>query len=120
MNNPVRTLRVPIGLVFAMFFFSQCTSVGNEVLQNKPLHNTDTVTIKQMQFNPADLLAKIGDTIIWFNNDLVDHNVKEEKNNLFYSDTIKVGNTWKWVVTGSADYLCTIHPSMRGKITVSK
>lgn len=109
-----------MGLVFAMFFFSKCTSVGNQEVQNKPLHNTDTVTIKQMQFKPAELAVKTGDTIIWVNNDLVDHNVKEEKNNLFYSDTLKVGNSWKWVVTGDADYICTIHPSMKGKIIVAK
>ena len=119
MKNTLETLRICTGLVFAMFFFSKCTSVGSEEVQNKPLHKTDTITIQQMQFKPSSLSAKKGDTVIWINNDLVDHNVKGEKD-LFYSDTISVGESWKWAVTGNADYLCTIHPSMKGKIMITE
>ena len=119
MKHALGTLRICIGLIFAMFLCNKCTSVGNEEVQNKPLHKTDTVTIQQMQFKPQALSVKKGDTITWINYDLVDHNVKEEKD-LFYSDTIKVGNSWKWVATGNAGYICTIHPSMKGKIIVAK
>ena len=81
---------------------------------------SDTVIIQAMQFSPAELTVKDGDTITWINKDLVDHNVKDTVNNLFYSDTLKNGKAFRWVVTGGANYICTIHPTMAGKIIMAE
>lgn len=80
--------------------------------------HTDTVIIKQMQFNPAILTINKGDTVIWLNEDMVDHNITGEKSKGFYSDTLHVGKSWKYPITENADYYCSIHPSMKGKILV--
>ncbi|MFS8082015.1 MAG: plastocyanin/azurin family copper-binding protein, partial [Ginsengibacter sp.] len=78
----------------------------------------DTVILKQMQFNPAILNVSKGDTVVWINQDLVDHDITSDSNKLFYSDTLKVGKSWKYAVTDSASYHCSIHPSMKGQIVL--
>lgn len=120
MKNLLRVLRISIGLIFSILFFSRCSSFQNEEAQNKPLHNTDTVIINQMKFAPAELTVHVGDTIVWINKGLVAHNVTEEKNKAFYSDTIETGTSWKWVVSQNAEYLCTLHPTMKGKILITE
>lgn len=98
---------------------SSCTNQKEkENSNNNPA--SDTVVINAMQFTPAALNVRTGDTVTWINKDLVDHNVKDTVNNLFYSDTLKNGQSYRWVVTGSANYICTIHPTMAGQIELSK
>lgn len=112
-------IKVP-GKSWCLFFlvplFTSCNpSDKTTVSANRP---PDTVVIKQMQFSPAVLNVKVGDTVIFINKDIVPHNVTEEKSRAFYSDTLPVGASWKLVVKDSANYLCTIHPTMKGKLAL--
>jgi len=102
--------------LFLVLFLFSCHS-SNEKSQGNE-HHTDTVTIHMMQFNPSEITVNKGDTVIWINKDLVPHTVKSLVANEFYSDTIKVGQTWKQNITDSVSYFCTIHPTMIGKIMV--
>src|SRR5690242_14636955 len=102
--------------LFLVLFLFSCHSANNKVVEEK--YHSDTVTIHQMQFDPAILTINKGDTVVWINKDMVDHNVTEEKNKTFYSDTIKVGKSWKHPFDSSANYFCSIHPSMKGKVIV--
>lgn len=81
---------------------------------------TDTVIISQMEFQPADLTVSQGDTVVWINKDLVAHNVTEqpEKEGSVKSDTINNGQSWKMAVDHGFDYICSIHPTMKAKITM--
>lgn len=98
---------------------SSCSNQNEgEKTNNQP--GSDTIVIQAMQFSPADLNVHAGDTITWINKDVVDHNVKDTVNNLFYSDTLKNGQSYRWVVTGKANYICTLHPTMAGQIEMSK
>lgn len=103
-------------------FLTTITSCSNpnKEINSKRIPKSDTVVINLMQFSPADLKVEKGDTILWINKDLVDHNVKDTINHLFYSDTLKTGQSYKWIATKSANYICTIHPTMNGAIEVSK
>ena len=103
-------------LFFLVSLFTSCNSADKNAVTNTRL--PDTVVIRQMQFSPAVLRAKVGDTVVFINKDIVAHNVTEAKTRAFYSDTLPVGASWKLVVKDSADYLCTIHPTMTGKITL--
>lgn len=103
-------------LFFPILYFTSCNSSDTNLSKNA--NSVDTVIIKQMQFFPAELNVKIGDTIVWINNDMVPHNVTATKSNAFYSDTINVGGSWKMEVKDSASYLCSIHPTMTGKINI--
>ena len=77
-----------------------------------------SVEIKQMKFQPASLTVQKGDTVIWTNHDIVMHDVTEEKSKAWTSGPLAPGQSWSLVVTESADYYCSIHLVMKGKLTV--
>ncbi len=49
---------------------------------------------------------------------MVAHNVTEEVNKAWSSSALPSGAFWKLVADKSADYFCTIHPVMKGKLNV--
>jgi len=86
-----------------------------------PPRNTDhfhSVEIRQMKFAPAEVRVHKGDTIAWINNDIVVHDITEEKNKEWSSSALPIGSTWKKIADKSADYFCSIHVVMKGKIVV--
>jgi len=76
------------------------------------------VIIKGMQFQPSELKVTKGDTVQFKNEDMVTHNIVEASSKKWASDLLNTGQTWKLVVNQSADYYCSIHPVMKGKIVV--
>ncbi|WP_449440580.1 plastocyanin/azurin family copper-binding protein [Pedobacter steynii] len=98
-----------ICFAFVVFLFASCFS-GKE----KP--KVYTVEIKNMKFVPDDITVKQGDTIIWVNHDMVAHDVTEEGSKQWTSSTIPSGGSWKMDVTAAANYYCSIHVVMKGKI----
>lgn len=76
-----------------------------------------TVEIKAMKFIPAVIKVRKGDTVIWVNRDLVAHDATE-KNNAWTTGIIGTGKSGKTVISKSADYYCSIHKVMKGKIVV--
>ncbi len=115
MKNKMTELGIKWLLLFPILLSAGCHSSHQ---QNDEGSRIDTVIIQQMQFIPAELTVQKGDTIIWVNKGMVDHTVKGEKSNSFYSDTIHVGKTWKMLATENAGYFCSIHPTMKGKIVI--
>jgi plastocyanin len=79
---------------------------------------THTVVIDGMQFKPATLEVKRGDTVVWHNRDLVPHTATVAGR--FDSGDIAPGRRWSWKVAGDGriDYLCTYHPGMKASLTV--
>ena len=79
---------------------------------------TITVTIEKLVFSPADIKAKVGDTIVWVNKDVFAHTA-----------TVKGG--WDVMLppkkseslvlkkAGAVEYYCRFHPNMKGHITVT-
>jgi len=84
----------------------------------KVVHNRYTVEIKGMKFNPAELMVQTGDTVVWINHDLVLHNITDETNHAWASPPIPDGQSWTMLVKGSADYYCSLHVVMKGKLIV--
>jgi len=76
------------------------------------------VEMKQMQFQPAEITVQKGDTVEFINNDMVVHNIVETSKALWSSSILPSGKSWKVAIDKSADYICTIHPTMKGKIIV--
>lgn len=76
------------------------------------------VEMKQMQFQPNELTVQKGDTVVFVNHDMVDHNIVEASKGLWSSSMLPAGKSWKTAIDKSYDYICTIHPTMKGKITV--
>lgn len=75
------------------------------------------VSIKNFAFSSAVLNIKLGETISWTNNDSVAHTISGIG---FQSDNLANGQTYSFTFssTGTFDYICSIHPSMKGKIIV--
>ena len=96
-----------------LFLFYSCTTASK-----KPIPKVYTVEIKQMQFQPAALAVQKGDTVVFVNRDLVAHNVTEVSNKEWSSGDLLTDKSWKMKVAKSADYYCTIHLVMKGKLVV--
>lgn len=104
--------RNSIGLLCLLLLLYSCTTT------EKRAPKTHTVEIKQMQFQPATLTVQKGDTIVWINQDLVAHDVTEYPGKAWTSGPLATGQSWRMPVTKSADYYCSIHVVMKGKIIV--
>lgn len=100
-------------LICFIFLLNSCTS-GTEKVKHK-VYNVD---IKEMQFQPAEITLQKGDTVVWTNHDIVTHDVTEETGRLWTSGPLAPGQSWSLVVTESADYYCSIHVVMKGKLIV--
>ncbi|MEP9373375.1 cupredoxin family copper-binding protein [Mesorhizobium sp. KR1-2] len=79
---------------------------------------TIQVTIAEMAFSPAEISARVGDTIEWVNKDILAH-------------TATVTGGWEVMIppnrsasivlekAGVVDYYCRFHPNMKGRITAA-
>ena len=79
---------------------------------------SDTIIISGMQFRPAELHIKKGATVVWVNRDIVVHDATEFPDKKWTSGPLNTGNSWKMKVDKSYDYFCSIHITMKGKVTV--
>jgi plastocyanin len=79
------------------------------------------VVIDAMQFSPQVVEVKPGDTIVWENRDMFAHNVTGAAAGVRSGD-LAPGKTWRYKVRAgtSFDYLCTLHPVMKGRVDVVK
>lgn len=81
-----------------------------------------SVDIKNMAFTPPQINVQKGGTVTWTNNDSVAHTVIDDLSNVGgpASGNIEPGSTYSFTFnkTGSFQYHCSIHPSMRGTIVV--
>lgn len=111
MDRIKKNSRLYIWLVFVL-----CISAGCASTSQKPA--VFTVEIKDMKFVPDIITVNIGDTIVWINRDLVAHDATEETSKAWTSGPIASGESWKMAVSEPADYYCSIHVVMKGKIQV--
>jgi plastocyanin len=83
---------------------------------------TVAVSMKNIQFVPKSVTAKVGQTVKWTNDDAVDHNVTATSGETFKSSNFAQGATYvhKLTKAGTIQYVCTIHPGMTGTIVVTK
>ena len=78
---------------------------------------SNAITIKNFAFSPTTLVVKKGAAVTWTNNDSAPHQIKSAT---FNSDILNKGGKFSFTFSemGSFDYMCSIHPSMTGKIIV--
>lgn len=79
---------------------------------------TITVTVDKMAFSPAEISAKVGDTIEWVNKDKFVHTATSKSG---WEVMLPIKKAGSLVVdkAGTVDYFCRFHPNMKGKITVT-
>ena len=78
------------------------------------------VDIHDLAYAPSSAIAKVGDTLVWTNHDLVPHTVTDV-DGAWDSGPIVPGASWRLRLGEGRDtvaYTCTYHPTMTGSLVV--
>lgn len=98
-----------------------CVLIAALTLYAVPLvsqgQSTAQVTIKNFAFDPGTVTITRGDTVTWTNQDSIVHTVRSGSDE---SQPLKKGQTYSKTFNdaGTFDYICGIHPGMKGKVIV--
>jgi plastocyanin len=78
-----------------------------------------TVSMDRNTFIPGEITVAPGTTVTWVNNEAMPHTVVSP-NQGFRSKTLVKDAKFSFTFTtpGDYDYLCSIHPNMKGKVIV--
>jgi plastocyanin len=78
------------------------------------------IEMKGFEYRPANLRAQAGDTIEWVNRDAPPHTATAD-NRDWDTGNIAAGAVGTIVIrkVGEHGYFCILHPTMRGKLTVT-
>jgi plastocyanin len=118
-------------------FYSSCTPIDDtptfgyetfmgpseeEMVLKRALSNQGPgvykIDIKGMTFEPKEVRVNIGDTLLWVNKDFYAHDVTEFKTKKWNSPKLEPGTAWAMIVKEEAEYFCSIHVVMKGKIEI--
>ena len=83
--------------------------------------NVVTVEIRSFEFEPATVTVHPGDKVEWKNEDSASHTATAQSPKPgFDSGVISSGAKWRYDARdkGTYNYICTIHPYMKGKLIV--
>jgi plastocyanin len=80
------------------------------------------ITMKDIQFDPKEASANVGQQVCWQNEDAIDHDAVAESGASFRSELFGKGETFTTSVDkpGRIAYVCTVHPGMTGSIQVTR
>lgn len=103
---------IAIGLVYYYGGYNYGTPSASGTPQGP-----NQISMKSFAFNPAILNIKVGDTVTWTNNDSVTHDISGSG---FKSPLMSNGQSYSFTfnTVGTYDYVCAIHPSMKGTVVV--
>lgn len=89
---------------------------------NSTASQTSSVAIKDMAFSPANISVKKGTKVTWTNDDSVGHSVISENDGGPHSSVLSKGQSYSFTfdAAGTFNYICGVHPSMKGKVTVTE
>lgn len=97
-------------------------STGSAAANSSQAPAAGTINIRDMMFTPSQISVAKGGTVTWTNNDTTTHTVVDDLSNVGgpNSGDIAAGSSYSFTFnkTGSFQYHCSIHPSMRGTIVV--
>jgi plastocyanin len=81
---------------------------------------TVTIVMQNLVITPAEVSAKVGDTIEWINKDVVAHTATAQQGGAF-DVMLPAGKSGSLVVTkaGTFAYYCRFHPNMKATLTVA-
>jgi plastocyanin len=88
--------------------------------QPSPKKADVTVKIRNFKFEPANLAIAVGKTVQFINLDEEPHTATAT-DGAFNSKALDTNQTWNYTATkpGTYPYLCSIHPFMKGTLTVT-
>jgi plastocyanin len=80
------------------------------------------VSMKDIKFNPGTVTIKAGGKVTWTNDDSVGHDVTGDDFESGSPGGIEGGSTFSHTFkkAGTYNYVCSVHPGMKGTVKVSK
>ncbi|MGY4256343.1 plastocyanin [Bradyrhizobium sp. USDA 4516] len=80
---------------------------------------TIQIVMENLVISPAEVSAKVGDTIEWVNKDVLAHTATAKNGD--FDVTIAPKKTVESVLTkaGTVDYYCRYHPNMKAVLTIA-
>lgn len=80
------------------------------------------VQMTGIAYEPAQATVKVGQTVEWVNEDPVQHDVESTAGEKIDSELFDKGETFEFTPkeAGTIEYFCTIHPNMKGTLTVTE
>lgn len=80
------------------------------------------VSMKDIKFNPGTVTIKAGGKVTWTNDDSVGHDVTADDFESGSPGGIQGGSTYSHTFKkpGTYDYVCSVHPGMKGSVKVTK
>ena len=80
-----------------------------------------SVIIQNFAFSQSSITIKKGDNVVWINKDSASHIITSDTGD-FNSQTLTTNDSYNhdFNTIGVFNYHCAIHPSMKGKITVTE
>lgn len=114
-------------LVCLGLFLASCTSnepAKTEKETTKPaveqaIPEKQEISIAAMKFSPDAISVKVGDTLVFTNNDLVAHNVTQYPDSKWASPSLEPGDSWTYLPKESDSFFCSFHIIMKGNIKVN-
>jgi amicyanin len=85
-----------------------------------PAVATTAVKLTNFAFSPATAQVKVGATVVWTNDDSVQHDVRFDNGGIS-SNVLDHDDTFSHTFTkpGTYHYICSIHPFMHGTVIVT-
>jgi amicyanin len=81
---------------------------------------TDAVHVKKFAFSPEVVTVKVGSTVVWSNDDSIQHDVTFDGGGIV-SSVLNHNDTFShtFLTAGTYHYICSIHPFMHGTVIVT-
>ncbi|OKO74492.1 cupredoxin family copper-binding protein [Bradyrhizobium sp. AS23.2] len=79
---------------------------------------TIEITMENLVISPAEMSAKVGDTIEWINKDVFAHTATAKNGDFDVNLPPKKSATFVLKKPGMVDYYCRYHPNMKASLKV--
>ncbi|QQO36130.1 cupredoxin domain-containing protein [Bradyrhizobium diazoefficiens] len=79
---------------------------------------TIEITMENLVISPAELSAKVGDTIAWINKDIFAHTATAKNGDFDVTLPPKKAVTSVVKKAGTVDYYCRYHPNMKATLKI--
>jgi len=80
---------------------------------------TIQISMENLEVAPAEVTAKVGDTIEWVNKDVFAHTATARNGDWDVMLPPKKNGTLVLKKAGTVDYYCRFHPNMKATLTVT-
>lgn len=82
--------------------------------------DTVAISMKDIQFVPKQATVKVGQKVVWTNDEAVQHDVRALEGAKFHSELFGQGGTYEYTPTkaGTLEYDCSVHPGMVGTLVI--